>query len=459
MIPYLFLASAAPEVAARFDPRLALFVGLLLVLLNGFFVAAEFALVKVRPTQLDPIVQRGDRRAQARPAHAAAPRRLPFGDPARHHPGQPGPGLDRRAGLRLDHRAGRRRASPGTIRALSSIRSAVTIAFLVITLLHIVLGELAPEVDRHPQGRAHVPVGGAAALRLLQAHLPGDLAAQPRGERPAARWSGSRRPSEGEIAHSEEELRLLLSTSHDGPSCPAQSASCSTTSSSSHRVARQIMVPRADVVYLSTTQRSLEENLRLARRSGHTRFPLCDGDLDHVVGLIHIKDLFRAERPPTSAARGGARDRLRARDARRSTACSSACAPSASTWPRCSTSTAASPASSRWRTSSRRSSARSRTSSTSRSPSWSQRGDGVYQVSGGDAGRGPRGRARHRAQRPRRGHHRRRGALRARPAAARRRPGRLGAVVVRGARGRAQPGQGAQRDDRSGRRGAKQLGG
>jgi CBS domain containing-hemolysin-like protein len=53
------------------------------------------------------------------------------------------------------------------------------------------------------------------------------------------------------------------------------------------------------VVYLSTT-RSLTENLRIARRSGHTRFPLCEGDLDHVVGLIHIKDLFRRERPLTS---------------------------------------------------------------------------------------------------------------------------------------------------------------
>jgi CBS domain containing-hemolysin-like protein len=64
-------------------------------------------------------------------------------------------------------------------------------------------------------------------------------------------------------------------------------------------MARQIMLPRQDVVYLSTT-RSLAENLRIARRSGHTRFPLCEGDLDHVVGLIHIKDLFRRERPLTS---------------------------------------------------------------------------------------------------------------------------------------------------------------
>jgi len=59
------------------------------------------------------------------------------------------------------------------------------------------------------------------------------------------------------------------------------------------------MVPRADVVYLSTA-RPLAENLRLARKSGHTRFPLCEGDLDHVIGLVHIKDLFRRERPVTS---------------------------------------------------------------------------------------------------------------------------------------------------------------
>ncbi len=61
------------------------------------------------------------------------------------------------------------------------------------------------------------------------------------------------------------------------------------------------MLPRQDVIYLSTTH-PLAENLRLARRSGHTRFPLCEGDLDHVIGLIHIKDLFRRDRPLGSLA-------------------------------------------------------------------------------------------------------------------------------------------------------------
>ena len=56
------------------------------------------------------------------------------------------------------------------------------------------------------------------------------------------------------------------------------------------------MVPRGDGIYLST-ERPVEENLKLARESGHTRFPLCEGDLDHVVGMVHIKDLFRSKGP------------------------------------------------------------------------------------------------------------------------------------------------------------------
>jgi CBS domain containing-hemolysin-like protein len=53
------------------------------------------------------------------------------------------------------------------------------------------------------------------------------------------------------------------------------------------------MVPRPDIVYLSLS-RSLEDNLRTARQAGHTRFPLCEEDLTTVIGMIHVKDLFRA---------------------------------------------------------------------------------------------------------------------------------------------------------------------
>ncbi len=105
--------------------------------------------------------------------------------------------------------------------------------------------------------------------------------------------------SEGELAHSEEELRRLLGSSQMGRQTLLKRELLDNVFELSLRLTRQIMVPRSDVVYLST-QRSLEENLELARSSGHTRFPLCEGDLDRVIGLIHIKDLFRAERPLVS---------------------------------------------------------------------------------------------------------------------------------------------------------------
>jgi CBS domain containing-hemolysin-like protein len=103
-------------------------------------------------------------------------------------------------------------------------------------------------------------------------------------------------------AHSEEELRLLLASGHAAHLSDDKRGLLANVFELFDRVARQVMVPRADVVWLSTT-RSVEENLALARASGHTRFPLCEGDLDRIVGVIHIKDFFRSERVPEDLRR------------------------------------------------------------------------------------------------------------------------------------------------------------
>src|SRR5262245_33433064 len=125
------------------NPWLGLFLGLLLVLLNGFFVAAEFALVKVRPTQLEPLVARGDRRARAArhmTRHldwylSAAQLGITLASLALGWIGEPAfawilePWILRIPG-----------ATPQVVHSVS-----LTTAFLVITILHIVLGELAPK--------------------------------------------------------------------------------------------------------------------------------------------------------------------------------------------------------------------------------------------------------------------------------------------------------------------------
>src|SRR4028118_471102 len=134
LVPPFLVAASVPGPEVAIHPWWGLFFAILLVALNGFFVAAEFALVKVRPTQIDPWVSAGAGRGPVRrrpsvrpgrgpphpgrplgaagpgPGEGGAPHgppsgRLPLGDPARHHPGQPGAGLDRRAGFRLDPHA------------------------------------------------------------------------------------------------------------------------------------------------------------------------------------------------------------------------------------------------------------------------------------------------------------------------------------------------------------------
>ena len=137
--------------------------------------------------------------------------------------------------------------------------------------------------------------------------------------------------AESELRHTEEELRQLLDAGHAGELADQKRELLDNVFELSHRSARQIMVPRTDVVYLSTA-RSIEENLEIARRTGHTRYPLCEGDLDHVVGLVHIKDLFRAPRPPV-AHRGG-RAISFVPETLPADRCCAGCAPSASTWRR-----------------------------------------------------------------------------------------------------------------------------
>jgi CBS domain containing-hemolysin-like protein len=293
-----FVLAAVPGAPPVISPSWGLVLGLLLVLLNGFFVAAEFALVKVRPTQIEPHAARGERRAKvaAHMVHhldaylSATQLGITLASLALGWIGEPAfawvvePLVRRIPG-----------ASPALLHSVS-----LTVAFLTITILHIVLGELAPKSIAIRKSEATslwvaVPLYAFykltyPAIWLLNHAANGIL-----------RLVGIAPVSESELAHTEEELRLLLASHERGGGGLAEQKSelLDNVFELSHRTARQIMVPRADVVYLSTA-RSLDENLEIARRSGHTRFPLCEGDLDKVVGLVHIKDLFRAAEPFTA---------------------------------------------------------------------------------------------------------------------------------------------------------------
>jgi CBS domain containing-hemolysin-like protein len=278
------------------NPWFGSLMAVLLVLLNGFFVCAEFAIVKVRPTQLEPHAAHAKTRARAArylvkhldACLSATQLGITLASLALGWVGEPAfAWLIRPLVTRL----------PGMSEQLLHSVS-LTLAFAVITMLHIVIGELAPKslairktepavlwlaIPLYIFYRVTYPViwllNGAAnvLLRII-------------GIQPAA---------EGQSSHSEAELRLLLSSSDAAHLSKQKRELLDNVFELSHRVARQVMVPRADVVFLSLND-PLRDNLERARASGYTRFPLCRDQLDELIGMVHIKDLFRTEKAPTS---------------------------------------------------------------------------------------------------------------------------------------------------------------
>jgi CBS domain containing-hemolysin-like protein len=101
-----------------------------------------------------------------------------------------------------------------------------------------------------------------------------------------------------ELAHSEEELRLILDQSEKSDEVSSLGRDLLVNALDlRRRVIRDIMTPRGEVVFLDIEE-SFEENVKKALESRHTRFPLCRGHLDNTIGLIHIKELVPMMRDP-----------------------------------------------------------------------------------------------------------------------------------------------------------------
>lgn len=267
-----------------------LLVILFLVFLNGFFVASEFALVKVRSTQLDAIDEADKRVALARrlTSHldaylSATQLGITLASLALGWIGEPYvASLIRPILTHIGISA------PGIVQAVS-----IAIGFGIITYLHIVLGEVTPKW-LGIQKALVISLWISPPLHLFYTIF-----------RPAiwflqasATWImksvyRTNPVADTELTHSEEELRVILTENED----PADDAELGNellinALDFRRRVVRDIMTPRGDVIYLDM-QDSFDANVQVAIESGHTRFPLVQGHLDNTIGLIHIKDLMR----------------------------------------------------------------------------------------------------------------------------------------------------------------------
>jgi CBS domain containing-hemolysin-like protein len=105
--------------------------------------------------------------------------------------------------------------------------------------------------------------------------------------------SGLKPASEHELAHSEEELRLIIAESEEGGAIePAERELIQNVFDFDDRIVRQVMVPRVKIIGIPL-EANAEELAEILRTSQHTRYPIYDGDLDHIVGMVHIKDILK----------------------------------------------------------------------------------------------------------------------------------------------------------------------
>jgi Hemolysins and related proteins containing CBS domains len=260
-----------------------------LVALNGFFVAAEFALVKVRRSRLHTLASEGNKRAlvaqdvitnlnaylsACQLGITLASLGLGWvGEPFFAHLLQPFFFLVGIKGETL------------------VISISFAIAFSAITAFHIVLGEQAPKILAI-QRSVGTSLLVAAPLRLFYAIFkPFIWFLNASSNWILANIFRVRPAGENELAPSEEELRLILSESAKAKEVSPLGKELLINALDLHdRVVRDIMTPRGQVVFLDVED-SFEENVEKAISSRHTRFPLCRGHLDNTIGLIHIKDL------------------------------------------------------------------------------------------------------------------------------------------------------------------------
>ncbi len=294
---FLILASASGgEVATEWDsPASILFqlaIILFFVLLNGFFVAAEFALVKVRPSQLDEEAEAGSKGAKLA-------RHMTDDLNAYLSAGQLGITLASLAlgflgegfvASLIEPAFGKMglAISEGWVRGIS-----IGIAYTVVTFLHITLGEQLPKTlaIRRAVGTATF---SSRPLHIFHQVFRPFIWLLNTSSNKLLKWIFRiDHVDEHEMVHTAEELAMLVHASERKFEVTATERDILINALELNElVVRDIMTPRSAVIGLDVED-TFEENWTRAVESGHTRFPLVQGHLDSWLGFVHVKDLMK----------------------------------------------------------------------------------------------------------------------------------------------------------------------
>ncbi|MCM3412018.1 hemolysin family protein [Metabacillus litoralis] len=260
----------------------------ILIAITAFFVASEFAIVKLRSSRIDQLIAEGNNSALAAKKVTS--------------------NLDEylsacQLGITITA-LGLGWLGEPTMESIlhpllvsfhlnESIISVLTfvIAFLVITYLHVVIGELAPKTVAIQKAEFITLLFARPLIFFYRVMFPfiwilngsANLLVRMFGLKPA---------SEHEITHTEEELRIILSESYkSGEINQSEFKYVNRIFEFDDRIAKEIMVPRTEIVTTSV-EKSFQENLDIMRNEKFTRYPVVNGDKDHILGMVNIKEIF-----------------------------------------------------------------------------------------------------------------------------------------------------------------------
>ncbi|OIK13487.1 hypothetical protein BIV60_13975 [Bacillus sp. MUM 116] len=260
----------------------------ILIAFTAFFVSYEFAIVKVRSTRIDQLVGEGNKNAIA--AKKIVSNLDEYLSACQLGITVTALGLGWLGEPTVDHILHPLLVNLNLPEAVSSIAS-IVIAFALVTFVHVVVGELAPKTLAIQKAEM-VTLLFAKPMILFYKIMYPFIKALNGSARLVTGIFGLKPASEHEVAHSEEELQLIISESYkSGEINQSEYKYVNKIFEFDDRLAKEIMVPRTEIVAFDQSQ-SLEECLKIVTEENYTRYPVIDGEKDNIVGMLNIKEVM-----------------------------------------------------------------------------------------------------------------------------------------------------------------------
>lgn len=264
------------------------FIIAILITFTAFFVASEFAIVRVRTTRIDQLLSEGNKKAEA------AKKVISNID---------GYLSATQVGITIISLILGWLGEP-TVRGLLSpifqwiplpisLKQIISfiLAFMIITFFNVVIGELSPKTLAI-QKAEEIILRIAPPMILFYKLMYPFIWVLNRSARYVTGLFGIKPASEQDIVLSEEELRMILSRSYEsGEINQSEYSYVNNIFEFDDRIAKEIMVPRTEVVTLSKDA-TLDEIIEIVKEEKYTRYPVIDGDKDNIVGVVNIKEVL-----------------------------------------------------------------------------------------------------------------------------------------------------------------------